>query len=204
MLDMKDARRMVERMPIDGRAAWRAGERAAGALAAAPLVWIGLGALAAIAARGWLYGARSRRETVGTVMIDDVVTITPTATLREAAERMREANVGMLPVVAGGRLHGIITDRDIVVRAVARGADLATVRVSECATGDPVCAAPDWDVDEAMHVMADCQVGRLPVVDDGGRLVGVVTLSSLALRSAEDEEALQTAQAVSRRSARAA
>jgi len=199
---MREARRWFEKMPIDNRLAWRASQRATEAATTSPALWIGLGALAAVVAGGLLAAARSRGRTVEDVMVEDVVTIAPTATLREAAERMREANVGMLPVVAGGRLQGVITDRDIVVRAVARGADPATTRVSDCTTVEPVCAMPDWDVDEAMEVMADCQIGRLPVVDEDGRLVGVVTLSSLALRSSEDEEALETAQAVSRRSAR--
>jgi CBS domain-containing protein len=90
-----------------------------------------------------------------------------------------------------------------VVRAVAQGSDPATMRVSECATSEPICARPEWDVDEAMRAMAECRIGRLPVVVDDGRLVGVVTLSSLALRSSEEEQALETAQSVSRRSARA-
>lgn len=182
----------------------RAGRQATDAFTAAPALWVGLGALAAIVVGGLLSSARWRRRTVDAVMIGDVVTIEPTATLREAAERMRETNVGMLPIIAGERLRGVITDRDIVVRAVARGMDPATTRVGECATTEPICALPDWDVDDALRVMADCQIGRLPVVDDTGRLVGVVTLSSLALRSRENQETLETAQAVSKRSARAA
>jgi len=188
-MSARKARKMVERA-------------ATGAGGDSAALWIGLGAIAAVVLLGMrAMWSRDGRH-VGDVMVEDVLTITPTATLKEAAELMRQGNVGMLPVVAGGRLQGVITDRDIVVRAVARGADPATTRVSECATTQPVAAHPDWDVDEAMQVMAECQIGRLPVVDDDGQVVGVVTLSSLALRSTEDEEALETAQAVSRRSAR--
>jgi CBS domain-containing protein len=190
--------RLFERMSTRRQAV----EAAKDATGDSTALWIGLGIIGAVVAVGLTRMARSGGRTVGEVMIEHPLTIAPTATLREAAELMREGNVGMLPVAAGGRLQGIITDRDVVVRAVARGADPSTVRVTECATGQAVAARPDWDIDQAMRVMADCQIGRLPVVDDGGRIVGVVSLSSLALRSAEDEEALETAQAVSRRSAR--
>jgi CBS domain-containing protein len=115
---------------------------------------------------------------------------------------MRDGNVGVLPVVEGGRLRGLLTDRDIVVRAVARGLDARSTRVAECATPDIVTARPEWSADEAGRAMARHQIGRLPVVDEAGRLVGIVTLSSLALRSQDAEQALHAAEEVSRRSAR--
>jgi CBS domain-containing protein len=115
---------------------------------------------------------------------------------------MRDGNVGVLPVVEHGRLRGILTDRDIVVRAIADGAAPSDTRVGDCATWDIVCARPESTVDEAMEVMADCQIGRLPVVDTDNRVIGIVTLSSLALRSRKQGDALETAQQVSKRSAR--
>src|SRR5919198_6227043 len=116
------------------------------------------------------------------VMVHDVITIEPSASLVDAAKRMREANVGVLPVVQDDRtVQGIITDRDVVVRAIAPNADLGSIAVGDCATADTICAHPDWEVNRAMEVMAGAQVGRLPVVDDDNRLVGIVTLSSLAL-----------------------
>lgn len=142
--------------------------------------------------------------TVNEVMIRDVVTIDASGTLLEAAELMRDANVGMLPVMDEDVLRGIVTDRDLVVRAMTRDVRPSEVRVSECLSEPPRCAEPDWTVDEAMEEMARQQVGRLPVVDASGRVIGVVTLSSLALRSPKQQEALETAQEVSRRSARAA
>ena len=138
------------------------------------------------------------------VMIRDVVTIDASGTLLEAAELMRDANVGMLPVMDEDVLRGIVTDRDLVVRAMTRDVRPSEVRVSECLSEPPRCAEPDWTVDEAMEEMARRQVGRLPIVDASGRVIGVVTLSSLALRSPKQQEALETAQEVSRRSARAA
>jgi len=128
--------------------------------------------------------------TVQDVMIRDVVTVDGSATLREAAALMRDANVGMLPVMEGD--------------AMARDVRPSEARVGECLSEPPRCAEPDWTLEEAMEEMARQQVGRLPIVDTAGRVMGVVTLSSLALRSPQQQEALETAQEVSRRSARAA
>ena len=127
------------------------------------------------------------------VMVHDVVAIDPSASLAEAAQLMREANVGILPVVDDGQVCGVITDRDLVVRAIAAGADLTSTPVGECATGDPVVAHPDWDLDQAMDAMARAQIGRLPVIDDDNTLAGIVTLGSLALRSKKDKETLAAA-----------
>ena len=137
------------------------------------------------------------------VMVQKVVTIEPSASLAEAAKLMREANVGILPVVEDGEVRGVITDRDVVVRAIARDADLTGTLVGDCATTDPIVAHPEWDVDQAMEAMARAQVGRLPVVKNGKTLAGIVTLGSLALRSKKDKETLQAAREVSRRSVKA-
>lgn len=150
--------------------------------------------------------ARGRRATAGTVeavMVTDVVTVAPSATLAEAARTMERGNIGMLPVVEGRQVRGVITDRDIVVRAIARDADLSSTRVEQCLTKDVVCAHPNWSTDQAMKAMADARVGRLPVVDETDQLIGVITLSSLAFRAPEQREALDTSKEVSRRSARA-
>lgn len=161
-----------------------------------------VGAIAALVAlftrrRGSIAG-----ETVGDVMVRDVETVDGTAPLVEAARKMRDANVGMLPVIGDdGTLRGIITDRDLVVRAIARDVSASSARVVDCATLSVSAARPDWTVGRAMGVMRESKIGRLPVVDGSGRLIGVVTLSSLALR-AEGDEALETAQDVSRRSSR--
>src|SRR5688500_8946314 len=136
------------------------------------------------------------------VMIPDVLTVEGSATVVEAAQKMQTENVGVLPVVQDGVLRGMVTDRDLVVRAIARGADPASTRVADCATRDIVCARPDSTVDEAREVMADYQVGRLPVVDERNHVIGIVTLGSLALRSKGGDETLRAATEVSRRSAR--
>ncbi len=168
---------------------------------------VGAAALASLGAM--VLGFRQRpgppasESRLGDVMVGDIVAVDPDATLIEAAKKMREANVGVLPIISQGRLRGLITDRDIVLRAVANGADPALTTVGECATRDIVCARRDTPVAEAMEAMKECQVGRLPVVDDDNHVVGMVTLSSLALRADGQGQTLQTAQEVSRRSARA-
>jgi len=147
---------------------------------------------------------RSENRNVRDVMIKDVVSIDPSASLTDAARKMDDANVGMLPVVEDGKVLGVITDRDIVIRAVAREADPASTAVGDCLSGDAIVARPEWTTDRAMQTMAQAQVGRLPVLDDEERLVGVVTLSSMAFRAPDKDEALETAQQVSKRSARRA
>jgi CBS domain-containing protein len=167
------------------------------------LIWLGAALIGGVAVsmlsrRALPFGGRR----VADVMVRDVLTIDASSMLAEAAQMMRDGNVGVLPVVERGRLRGLLTDRDLVVRAMARNMDAAATPVRYVASEDLACARPEWDVEDAMRVMADCQVGRLPVVDDDERVVGIVTLSSLALRSREERDALHAAQQVSRRSAR--
>jgi CBS-domain-containing membrane protein len=136
------------------------------------------------------------------IMVQDVVTIDASASLLDAARQMRDANVGMLPVVAHGRLRGVITDRDLVVRAMAEGVDPGSMPVTEFLSKSLITARAEWNTDQAMSTMANAHVGRLPVVDDSGGVLGVVTLSSLVLRARDQEEVLEAAKEVSRRSVR--
>lgn len=149
-------------------------------------------------------GRKTGTSKVADVMVRGVVTIDSRATLHEAAARMREANVGMLPVMDGDAVCGIITDRDLVVRAMAGDVRPSEGHVRDYVSAPPQCAEEDWTLEDAMEEMAAQQVGRLPVVDPSGRVIGVVTLSSLALRSRKQGETLETAQEVSRRSSRIA
>jgi CBS domain-containing protein len=146
---------------------------------------------------------RAQTRRVADVMVRDVVTIEPSASLVTAARRMRDANVGMLPVVERGRVVGVLTDRDLVVRALAEAVDPLRTRVADCMSRDVIPADADWTTEQAIVTMAQAQVGRLPVLDHD-RLVGVVTLSSMAFRSRHKAVALEAAQEVSRRSAREA
>ncbi|HET8872981.1 MAG TPA: CBS domain-containing protein [Gaiellaceae bacterium] len=117
-------------------------------------------------------------------MTPGVRSVAPTDSLTDAAAAMRDQDVGSLPVVEGDRLLGIVTDRDIVVRAVADGADPRTMKVGDVSSGDPVTVKPDEDLDDALSLMAHHRVRRLPVVEDG-RLVGVVAQADVALAAKE-------------------
>jgi CBS domain-containing protein len=143
-----------------------------------------------------------RDVVVRDVMVEDVVTIEGSTTLIDAARRMRDANVGMLPVIVDERLRGVVTDRDLVIRAMAEGVDPGMTAVTELLSETVITGGPEWTIDQAISTMANAQVGRLPVIDDRGRVLGVVTLSSLVLRSRAQEDVLEAAKEVSRRSAR--
>jgi CBS domain-containing protein len=105
----------------------------------------------------------------------------------EAAAIMRTEDVGSLPVVENDRLVGVLTDRDIVVRVVAEGRDACATSVGEILSNDLVTVTPEQSLDEALALMARHQVRRLPVVEEDGRLVGVVAQADVA-REARGEE----------------
>jgi CBS domain-containing protein len=97
-----------------------------------------------------------------------------------AAKMMKQENVGIAPIVEGERLVGTLTDRDIVLRIVAEGKDPQTVAVREVASTAPVTIDPQQDLDEALRLMATHQVRRLPVVEEDGRVVGVLAQADVA------------------------
>jgi CBS domain-containing protein len=113
------------------------------------------------------------------LMTKQPTTVKPDAKLGEVATLMKQEDCGSIPVVEDGRLVGIVTDRDIVIRGVAAGKDPKTQRVSEVMSADPVGIGPDQDVSEAEKVMGDRQIRRLPVVE-GGRLVGIIVTAQIA------------------------
>ena len=116
---------------------------------------------------------------VRALMTTEPVTVEPGATLGEVATLMKQQDCGSIPVVEGGRLVGIVTDRDIVIRGVAAGTDPKTQRVSTVMSADPVTVSPDDDVSEAEQIMADRQIRRLPVVEKGS-LVGIIVTAQIA------------------------
>lgn len=121
----------------------------------------------------------------------DVRTVAPETSIREAARIMADADVGALPVAAGDRLAGMLTDRDIAIRAIAIGKGPETT-VGEVMTSELLYCHEDEDIAHVSRNMAEKQVRRLPVVDVDKRLVGIVSLADIASLS-EDEagEALQ-------------
>src|SRR5438552_18391352 len=96
---------------------------------------------------------RSENRNVRDVMIKDVVSIDPSASLTDAARKMDDANVGMLPVVEDGKVLGVITDRDIVIRAVAREADPASAAVGDCLSGAALGAPAGWARDRSYQTI---------------------------------------------------
>jgi CBS domain-containing protein len=127
------------------------------------------------------------------VMTEKLECIPPTATLAEAAGRMRRLDVGALPVCENDQLVGMITDRDIVVRSVSHGDDPKRDTVRDIMTPEPSCCFDEQDVSEVAQLMHDKQIRRVPVLNRAKRLVGMVSLADLAL---EDDEGQLSARAL--------
>jgi CBS domain-containing protein len=116
---------------------------------------------------------------VNEVMSSSPIGLEDTATLVDAARAMREGDFGSVVVMKGGSICGVVTDRDIVIRAVAEGKDPKSVKLGEICSEHVVTVSPDQSVDEVAELMRDKAVRRVPVIDKG-RLVGIVSLGDLA------------------------
>jgi CBS domain-containing protein len=121
----------------------------------------------------------SRMPRVREVMTPDPATASPSMSVVEAAQEMIRKEKGPLPVVEGGRVVAMVTDRDIIARVVAAGQDPSALRVSDIATKDVVTIGPDQDVQEARRLLAQHQLDRLVVVEEGDRLVGIISEADL-------------------------
>jgi CBS domain-containing protein len=115
------------------------------------------------------------------IMTPGVEVIAPEASISEAAEKMRHLDIGPLPVCDGERLVGLLTDRDITVRAVAAGRDPLTTQVRDVMTPDVVYGFDDQDIQDAARLMEQYQIRRLPVLNRRQQLVGIVALGDLAV-----------------------
>lgn len=125
-------------------------------------------------------------RTVGDVMTSDVQTISPDATIEEAAQEMRDGDFGLMPVGEEDQLLGVITDRDIIIRAVAEGQG-PTMKVRDVMSGGVIWAHQDDPVESAAQIMSEHQIRRLPIVDDDQRLVGIVALGVFAVKGSDIE-----------------
>lgn len=121
------------------------------------------------------------------VMTDNPRCVTPETLVSEAAELMASEDVGSLPILEGDKLTGVVTDRDIVIRAVAKKKDPQGMPVRDVASRNLVTVRPDDDLSEALKLMASNQVRRLPVVDEEDRLVGVVAQADVAREGKEKD-----------------
>jgi CBS domain-containing protein len=131
------------------------------------------------------------------VMTPKVECVRPEATVREAAIKMKSHDVGPIPVCEGDRVLGILTDRDIVVRAVAEGRDGGTTRVQDIMTRDIVTAGADDDVKDVARLMKQHQVRRIVVVDRDKKLVGIVSMKDLAVDTGDEKMAGEVLEKVS-------
>ena len=134
---------------------------------------------------------------VNEIITHDPEVIHPETALIEAAQKMKSMDIGILPVCDGDRLVGVITDRDIAVRGVAQGYDPKTARVQEVMTPEVIYCFDDEDVKEAAKKMEEKQVRRLPVLNREKRLVGIVSLGDLAVRTGKEKLAGEVLERVS-------
>jgi len=104
----------------------------------------------------------------------------------EAAKLMKGEDTGIAPIVDGDRLVGVVTDRDIAIRVVAEGRDPQSTKVEEIASQNLVTIDPQQELDEALRLMAQHQVRRLPVVEEDGKLVGIVAQADVARHAAPE------------------
>lgn len=127
------------------------------------------------------------------IMTEQVACCTPETSLREVAQMMVDCNCGAIPVVAdqqSKRLVGMITDRDIVCRAIAQGRNPQELSVRDCMSSEDIaCVLPDSDVNECERLMEDYQVRRIPVVDENNCVCGIVAQADIARHAAKEETA---------------
>ncbi|HOA19474.1 MAG TPA: CBS domain-containing protein [Sedimentibacter sp.] len=121
------------------------------------------------------------------IMSREVACLSAEDTVEKAAQLMKTYNVGSIPICAQNSVIGIITDRDIALRAVAVGDD-GYLQVKKVMTANPVVGTPDMDVEDAVRIMSENQIRRLPVVENN-RLVGIVSLGDISVEPRLQDEA---------------
>jgi CBS domain-containing protein len=131
------------------------------------------------------------------VMTYDVRTCGPETNLSAAAMQMWRGDCGALPVVAGGKVVGMITDRDICMAAATKHRDPAKIRVNDVMTGKVYASSPDTDIHEALKIMQQKKVRRLPIVSvEDGKLCGILSIYDIALKAQDNRKAKLSAQDV--------
>jgi CBS domain-containing protein len=132
---------------------------------------------------------------ISDVMTPNPKTVKPTDDLQVAARIMRDEDAGSVPVVEEGRVVGMVTDRDIVIRAVADG-DF-DCSVEDICSDDVVCVRADQSTAEAAELMSEHQIRRLPVVDSDDRLMGIVSIGDIAVKEGRDARSGETLEQIS-------
>ncbi|MFE9448088.1 CBS domain-containing protein [Streptomyces sp. NPDC006739] len=118
---------------------------------------------------------------VSDIMTSDPVTVEPQTSVAAVARMMRDEDIGVVLVTEGEHLRGLVSDRDLVVRALAEGGDLDRTSVARACSDDLVTVRPDDDLDRAVELMRTHSVRRVPVVDEGDHAVGIVSIADLAI-----------------------
>lgn len=139
---------------------------------------------------------RAARLRCSEIMASNVKTATRETSVQDVAMMMRDGDMGSIPVVEEGSLVGIVTDRDIVVRAIAEGKDPASP-VGEAMTTEIFSVRPDDFVFEAVRLMGDKQVRRVPVVDESGKLAGIISMADVALEMEDQQEIAEALEEIS-------
>ena len=120
-------------------------------------------------------------QSIREVMTPNPHTVAADATLQDAAREMQQDDIGAVLVRDNGSVSGILTDRDIVVRAIAEGRDPSSTKVSDVATRDVKTLTPDSTIEDAIRIVREQNVRRIPVVDDSGNPAGIVSIGDLAI-----------------------
>jgi CBS domain-containing protein len=133
-------------------------------------------------------------------MTRNVKTASRATTLQETAVLMRDGDMGAMPIVEDGKLVGIVTDRDIVIRAIAEGKTAETA-IGDVMTSEIFSVNENDFVFEAIRLMGDKQVRRVPIVNDAGELVGIIAMADVALETEDEREIAETLEEISSGSA---
>jgi CBS domain-containing protein len=125
-------------------------------------------------------------QAIKDVMTPDPVCVDPHSSAADAARQMRDVDSGAILVAEDGHLRGLLTDRDIVVRAIAEGRDPSSTKVSDVASRDVKTLTPDSSIEDAIRIVREQNVRRIPVVDDNGEPQGIVSIGDLAVERDTD------------------
>jgi CBS domain-containing protein len=138
-------------------------------------------------------------KSISEIMTSNPLAIDADKSVGSAAKMMRDEDVGLAPIVEGDQLVGMLTDRDIAIRVVAEGKDPATTAVRDVMSTNVMTIDPQQDLDEALHLMAQHQLRRLAVVEEDGRLIGVIAQADIA-KHASDKATGEVGRATARKS----
>jgi CBS domain-containing protein len=130
----------------------------------------------------------AQQRQIRSVMTPNPRTVSPDSNVVEVASIMRDQDTGVVPVVEGKKIVGLITDRDIVVRALAAGKDCSSLRVNEVMTRDLRTVKEDASLDEVLNMMSRDEIRRIPVVNQSNELVGIVSIGDLAKKTDRDDK----------------